>query len=465
MNKKYNSKKNNKKYRKKTKIRGGATTPKSTVSASSVAGSSTSVKKEKLNIIGKRELNSLDNNRSLSIYGTPSELPKHQHYLLLALDLVYNGIMYCWTPSKRLRSVSGPTIDFYQIKKFSSPSGGGGSGKIELNICNPLNETACLENPICSYSKPKESCNLKDNFIICNKKCKNSKWYLLDLKDENNIKMLCICFCWGSNFSETEFNMIWNNGFRDNLLEVFNDNKYDVLMINGHSMGAGLAYLVTLEIFKDDEIKELILEKIVDFRNLYIHLFGMGRLPTKSVINFKKIYKKYKFNVYDIISYDETKNMFDSRIDNIKVNAADCDYLSNKKPPFYCLNFTKTKSRNKENAASYAFTKKELPSSFTPEERGDYGHCLTKSDWGKLYSPAWQKCQELMDKYHMHNTVKTYLIDNNGSLEIIDKNKISLTKEVVDIDPDTKEHPTGLLHSIKTYKNYFMEFLKSNNAI
>ena len=65
----------------------------------------------------------------------------------------------------------------------------------------------------------------------------------------------------------------------------------------------------------------------------------------------------------------------------------------------------------------------------------------------------------------MHNTVKTYLIDNNGSLEIIDKNKISLTKEVVDIDPDTKEHPTGLLHSIKTYKNYFMEFLKSNNAI
>ena len=50
--------------------------------------------------------------------------------------------------------------------------------------------------------------------------------------------------------------------------------------------------------------------------------------------------------------------MFDSRIDNIKVNAADCDYLSNKKPPFYCLNFTKTKSRNKENAASYALPKK-----------------------------------------------------------------------------------------------------------
>ena len=48
-----------------------------------------------------------------------------------------------------------------------------------------------------------------------------------------------------------------------------------------------------------------------------------------------------------------------------------------------------------------------------------------------------------MDKYHRHNTVETYLIDNNGILEIIDKNKISLTKEVVDIDPDTKEHPTG----------------------
>ena len=125
----------------------------------------------------KRELNSIDyrelnNNRSLSIYGTPSELSRHQHYLLLGLDLVYNGIMYCWTPSKRLRSVSGPTIDFYQIKKFSSPSGKGGSGKIELNICNSLNETTCLENRICSYSKPKESCNLKDNFIICNKNVK-----------------------------------------------------------------------------------------------------------------------------------------------------------------------------------------------------------------------------------------------------------------------------------------------------
>ena len=103
--------------------------------------------------------------------------------------------------------------------------------------------------------------------------------------------MLCICFCWGSNFSESEFNMIWANGFRDNLLEVFNDNEYDVLMINGHSMGAGLAYLVTLEIFKDDEIKRLIISKIKNFENLYIHLFGMGRLPTKSVINFEKFIK------------------------------------------------------------------------------------------------------------------------------------------------------------------------------
>ena len=133
---------------------------------------------------------------------------------------------------------------------------------------------------------------------------------------------------------------------------------------------------------------------------------------------------------------------------------------------FYCLNFSKEKSANKAKAISHKLTKKNLPSSFTPAQKEEYKNCLTESGWGELYSPEWQKCQELMDKYHTHNTVETYLIDNNGSIVNIDKNKISFNMKVVDIDPDIQEkHPTGLLHSIKTYKNYFMEFLKSNYAI
>ena len=61
--------------------------------------------------------------------------------------------------------------------------------------------------------------------------------------------------------------------------------------------------------------------------------------------------------------------------------------------------------------------------------------------------------------------VETYYIDNEGQLVQENKNEMSFNKKVENIDPDTEEDPTGLLHSIKTYKNYFMEFLKNNNAI
>jgi len=192
----------------------------------------------------------------------------------------------------------------------------------------------------------------------------------------------------------------------------------------------------------------------------------MGRLPVLSVIKFQQSKEKYNFNVYDIISYDKTKNIFDSRIDNIKVNAADCDYLSTKNPDFYCLNFSKIKSANKAKAISHRLTKKNLPSSFTTEQKEEYKNCLNESGWGELYSPEWQKCQELMDRFHTHNMVETYYIDNEGNLVKENKNEMSFNRKVKDIDPDIpKEHPTGLLHSIKTYKNYFMEFLKSNNVI
>ena len=43
-----------------------------------------------------------------------------------------------------------------------------------------------------------------------------------------------------------------------------------------------------------------------------------------------------------------------------------------------------------------------------------------------------------MDRYHTHNTVKTYFIDNEGILVNIDKNKISFNMKVLDIDLDTK---------------------------
>ena len=410
-----------------------------------------------------------------TLYFSATGLTLEEHYLLLALDLVYNGIIYCWDPKTRINSVAGNTIKFYNITKDSGTSGKSGSGKFDLNICNSLNKEICSANPSCVYkektdsevSKPTGSCNLKDNFIICSKKCQNSRWYMLNLeKHQGHIdKVLCICLCWGSNFSEIEFEGMWRNGFRDILLKILSMEGYNQLMINGHSMGAGLTYLVTLEIFKDDEIKSLIIPKIDTFENLYIHLFGMGRLPILSVLKFQKFKEDHKFNVYDIISYDKTKNIFDSRIDNIKVNAADCDYLSTRNPDFYCLNFSKKKSANKAKAISHHLTKKNLPSSFTPAQKEEYKNCLTESGWGDLYSPEWQKCQELMDKYHMHNTVETYLISNDGNLIKGNKNEISHEKNVKDIDPNTKEHPSGLLHSIKTYKNYFMEFLKSNNAI
>ena len=87
----------------------------------------------------------------------------------------------------------------------------------------------------------------------------------------------------------------------------------------------------------------------------------MGRLPPTSVKKFEEFFRRHKFNVYDIMTYDSKNEMFDSRVDSIKVNNKDCDYLSNKNPNFYCLNFSKKKINDKSKYLNRTNIKKELP--------------------------------------------------------------------------------------------------------
>ena len=442
--KKYFSKKS--KYRKskyrKTKLRGGSS-------------AATIVRRVKNNTVSKTVSKTVGNS-----FRKPVILSIDKHYLLLALDLIYNGLPYNWNPSGRLSSFIGPTIEYLKITKISGITEGGslgrgGSGKFNLDKCNFFNKENCGRDTSCKFIEDKNLCSLEGNFIICNKKCDRSKWYFLNLESINK-KILCICLCWGSNFSETEFENLWENGLRENLLTVFSKEGYDQLMINGHSMGAGLAYLILIKIFEDEEMGSIIKERIKTFNNLYLHLFGMGRLPTMSVIKFEELFKIHNFNVYDIMTYDSKNEIFDSRIDGIKVNNKDCDYLSNKNPNFYCLNFSSKKINDKSKYLRRTNIKKDLP----VELESKYSHCQTKEGWGEVYSEEWNNCQELLDIYHIHNKVNTYYIDGEGNLVEENKNEMSINKKIGKMDIATEDYPTGKLHAIKTYKTYFENLLK-----
>jgi len=476
--KKYNSKK--KKVHKTYKIKGGALSKNS-------------------------QTNSVNN-----IFYTPSELLIKEHYLLLGLDLLYSGLKNYWDPHKRLSSIAGHTIRNYKIietnkllqdavgsvgsinsvgteeskvskgtvsaengeskRKGTKKSRGkvrtrGKSGSFALDRCIKIKKEDCGKGKAvgCKFNEKKNICSLEGNFIICNQtQCKTSKWYLLNLDYGEGsftkiISVLCICLCWGSNFSQNEFNELWKNGLRDNLLKIFQKGGYDQIMINGHSMGAGLTYLILIEIFNDEELYNIIIKNILLFENLYLHLFGMGRLPTPCVIKFEKLYNKYNFKVYDIISYDSGNNLFDSRIDSIKVVNKDCDYLSTSNPNynFYCLNLSKKNPKNKSNFVDMAGVKNDLPE----KERKKYSHCQTTKGWGEIYSDPWRNCQELLDKYHTHNTVSTYCIDDKGNLFEINKNEILFDYKITKTDIFSKDYPTGELHAIKTYNNYFKKFV------
>ena len=469
MKKKYFSKKNNIKCRKKTKLRGGASRPKKTVETAKTAKTA----KTMSSTLAINRQNNSAGTVSVSnsnIFYSASKFNLEEHYLLLGLDLIYNGIAYCWNPETRMNSVAGETIKLYKITKDSGSSAGGspgrkGSGQFNLNKCNSIKEEDCSGD--CVYKKGNNLCDLKDNFIICNKKCNRSKWYMLNLNlgHMGKKKILCLCFCWGTTFTEVEFENIWMNGFRDNLLEILNFEGYNQLMINGHSMGAGLSYLVTIKMFEDKEFSELIMSRIGNFENLYLHLFGMGRLPTISVVKFKEYYEKFKFNVYDIISYCEGEDgskKFDTILDNVKVISKDCDYLKSigkgVKPEFYCLNFSDKRLQDKSKLVN--LTNKKLPPTLTTEQSTRYEHCLTKEGWGEIYSPQWENCQELLDRYHLHTLVNTYLIDNNGNLIKEDKNKMSFNRKIVQKDVKNKDSPSGVLHAIKTYRDHFVQFYK-----
>ena len=258
-------------------------------------------------------------------------------------------------------------------------------GIIKLNKCMYSEEQACNKLNSCKFKKSR--CGLligpkTNNLIECGKDIK-SKWYLLEKNNPEKKTILCIGICWGTDFQEIEFKQIWEEGLRDSILEVISTLNYDEIILNGHSMGAGLLYMILVYLFRERHM-EIIASKIKDFKNMYLNLFGLGRLPTDICVEFKGYYDNFKFNFFDIISHNSKENTFDAKIDSVKIVSESCDFYSDNRH-FYCINRSGNKNKKHKDKVKILDNHsiiKNLPSDLNEANQQKYRHCTTKELWG-----------------------------------------------------------------------------------
>ena len=262
--------------------------------------------------------------------------------------------------------------------------------------------------------------------------------YLLE-----NGSCILLLFSNGSPFIEFEFD-------NDLLLRIEEKQK---IFLCGHSMGAGFAYLLAVQLLN---------RGIVDPSYLFVFITGLGRIPNTLSKKFKILHDKYNFNVIDIISLEYIPNNIDlsghrknsqsyytdSWLDRITVFTNDCN-PTNPKSPFYCrneggkipenfnlpvqqlqmridnllfkpgggYNFNKSWKKNLKNLVQKGL--------LSDKQRKYYeSYYCWESDWGELYSDRWNKCQELFDKVYNHNSVETYSVDSNGVILSVNKNNL-----------------------------------------
>ena len=109
--------------------------------------------------------------------------------------------------------------------------------------------------------------------------------YLIFKKDNNIV--LCLFFCYGKPYYTSQLNDIWESSLKltiNRLFKKINIVNYNKdIIISGHSAGAALSYYTTTKIFN-----ELLLNKYnILASNLYIILYGLGRVPTRLCNTFK----------------------------------------------------------------------------------------------------------------------------------------------------------------------------------
>lgn len=250
------------------------------------------------------------------------------YHLLVGFDLLYSGLMAPgsideWDLSRRKKNSMAGFI-FKQYKLLES---------------GPLYERR-------EWSSNTTQCGLtaQSNYRL--------------FKNAKNKRLLYINFCWGTNFTTLDFDKEWveqwaleksftrmvspdDDGPLPRLRNVLCKLQYDQLILSGHSMGAGLIFMLMLKFFLDPT--KYFPQKAFGATNIFINFFGLGRLPTRLCKEFFELHKKLKFNVLDFLTFSGTEGLtqteehkasqteeqlpyFDNYIDEIMVRDVYCNY-------------------------------------------------------------------------------------------------------------------------------------------
>ena len=328
--------------------------------------------------------------------------------------------------------------------------------------------------------------------------------YFIFKNKKTNEKSLFIIFCYGSDITTAELDVLWKKTENIIIKQLNNAMKHDYknIVIGGHSVGAAMTYYFTVKLWN----LKIVGPNKYPASKLYIIMFGLGRLPTRIVRDFENIYKQYKFNIIDIITYDNIKNYSDSFLDIITLHDTQCEFKNpdadmlteeNKDmmmlDPYYCIHLPPSRIKSTsspEQAKKYyqyvwnqvkkkyeLLLKKKTNSGLNEEEENELKYlkkvpwadnnietCSNFSQWKKPYEKLYNECEKIADIFHAHNTIETYALLPNGNLQKIDKNNFMRKKRMpIDyfISPKLGNgFGTSIawqLHHIKTYSQYFKE--------
>ena len=282
-------------------------------------------------------------------------------------------------------------------------------------------------------------------------------------------KVLYIIFNSGRPFTTDLFEMTWVDLYKQ-LEQLIKD--HDTIVICGHSMGAGLSFYTLIKLFDNTDI---------DFTNksISIVMTGLGRVPTRLAIRFQELQEENGFDVLDIMcarklrsngqdievkdsdwasmrptsftraSHDQQvkllpviKKVFkgeleddgidklwiDRCMDKTTINDSECHgYKCNNKFNEYVNEYGDC--RNIYDICEWNLKTKE-----NVTESSDEGIC-SSGNWGEMYGDKWNTCQDLLDEFHSHNRVNTYILFNDGSYELVYKNSILKEYKIKHFEP------------------------------
>lgn len=361
---------------------------------------------------------------------------------------------------------------------------------------------------------------LDDNSSHCSRE--SASRYIIFITEGRVV--LSLYFCFGQTYYINKLDKIWNKSLRSTLIRLLGliniDGYKKEIIISGHSAGAALSNYLTTRIFRE----RLLTRYNILPRDLYVILFGLGRIPTDLVEVFSHQYQLYQFNIIDILAYDTDKNVPDVFIDDMTIISNKCppgenqfdvnlDVLRNqnalsKQDEFknvfipYCRNDYKGKPKSQfQNIDLRGYDtsqgdtgpgnmlkpqylqwyqhqeglvqdylnllridiscdtnpnqrKKDIndlnqiivPSKFkSPIDLPNY--CLSDSNWGHPYSSNWNKCINLYNYYHSHNTVNTFLLVPGNKLISYNKNTFLRDYQIRDFNWEQ----LNTMHKILTY--------------